>query len=89
MFRPKNGNTPNLLDVYSAHFNKYAVIFSGTVRIHVEGEENSDNEDNYLLDHSTFIYVLNELGEFVDFFSENMSVEQCVQKIQKRIDPDM
>lgn len=43
----------------------------------------TSKEGDYLMDHSVFIYLLDQSGNFVDVFSRNNTVDECVEKIKQ------
>ena len=55
----------------------YRVYFS-------KNTETKENED-YLVDHSVFFYLMGPHGKFVDFFGREMSTEQISLKISQYI----
>lgn len=55
----------------------YRVYFS-------KANENVDEEDDYLVDHSIVFYLLSPEGEFLDFFTQRTQVVDIVEKIEKR-----
>jgi protein SCO1/2 len=55
----------------------YRVYFSKT-------EDHEEGED-YLVDHSIVLYLVGPDGKFLDFFTQRMSVEDCVARIAQHI----
>ena len=56
----------------------YRVYFS-------KANENVDEEDDYLVDHSIVFYLLSPEGEFLDFFTQRTQVADIVEKIIMRM----
>lgn len=56
----------------------YRVYFS-------KANENEDDEDDYLVDHSIVLYLVSPDGEFLDFFTQRMEVKDIVQRISDRV----
>lgn len=56
----------------------YRVYFS-------KANENVDEEDDYLVDHSIVFYLLSPEGEFLDFFTQRTQVNDIVEKITLRM----
>lgn len=52
----------------------YRVYFS-------KANENADDDEDYLVDHSIVFYLLDPQGEFVDFFTQRMQVGDIVDKV--------
>jgi protein SCO1 len=52
----------------------YRVYFS-------KANENEDDDEDYLVDHSIVFYLLDDKGEFQDFFTQRMQVGDIVTKI--------
>ena len=47
-----------------------------------QANENEKDDEDYLVDHSIVLYLVNPEGEFVDFFTQRMEVKHIVEKIQ-------
>ena len=43
-----------------------------------------DDEDDYLVDHSIVMYLLDQDGEFQDFFTQSASLEEVVRRTTAR-----
>jgi protein SCO1/2 len=54
----------------------YRVYFS-------KANEQEDDEDDYLVDHSIVLYLISPDGEFLDFFTQRMTVKDVVAKMDK------
>lgn len=60
----------------------YRVYFS-------KADENEDDEDDYLVDHSIVFYLVSPTGEFLDFFTQRMNADDVCQRIKTQIKSDM
>jgi protein SCO1/2 len=40
-----------------------------------------ESEEEYLVDHSIVLYLVSPTGEFLDFFTQRMTVDDIVEKI--------
>jgi len=58
----------------------FRVYFSKANESEEEGEE-----DDYLLDHSIIMYLMNPEGEFADFFGSNMDADEVEEKVMRQI----
>ena len=48
--------------------------------------DEEEDEEDYLIDHSIVMYLIDEHGEFVDFFSQSATVKDIVKRIVKHIE---
>lgn len=62
----------------SAASKAYRVYFS-------KANENENDEEDYLVDHSIVFYLVNPKGEFLDFFTQRMKADDIVEKIRDHI----
>mmetsp|Transcript_25194 Transcript_25194/g.27499 ORF Transcript_25194/g.27499 Transcript_25194/m.27499 type:complete len:257 (+) Transcript_25194:24-794(+) len=60
----------------------YRVYFSKAIDVDL------DSEEEYLVDHSIVLYLNSPTGEFLDFFTQRMTVDDVVAKIAKYIEAD-
>ena len=51
-------------------------------RVYYSKAEDEDDPENYLLDHSIVFYLLDDQGEFVDFFTQSANVNDIARKIK-------
>lgn len=58
----------------------YRVYFSK-----VDKEDDPDLEEDYLVDHSIVLYLLDKNGDFVDFFTQKMTAIDVAEKINKHM----
>ncbi len=56
----------------------YRVYFS-------KANENEDDDEDYLVDHSIVFYLVSPTGEFLDFFTQRMKADDIVEKIKDHI----
>ncbi len=56
----------------------YRVYFS-------KANENENDEEDYLVDHSIVFYLVNPKGEFLDFFTQRMKADDIVEKIKDHV----
>ena len=41
-----------------------------------------DDEEDYLVDHSIVLYLVDKEGQFVDFFTQRAQINDVVEKIE-------
>eukprot|EP00603_Paraphysomonas_imperforata_P002296 CAMPEP_0114429468 /NCGR_PEP_ID=MMETSP0103-20121206/9506_1 /TAXON_ID=37642 ORGANISM="Paraphysomonas imperforata, Strain PA2" /NCGR_SAMPLE_ID=MMETSP0103 /ASSEMBLY_ACC=CAM_ASM_000201 /LENGTH=257 /DNA_ID=CAMNT_0001598815 /DNA_START=118 /DNA_END=891 /DNA_ORIENTATION=- len=46
-------------------------------------DENDDNEEDYLVDHSIVMYLMSPTGEFLDFYTQRATVPDIVSSIEQ------
>ncbi|CAE7534626.1 Sco1, partial [Symbiodinium microadriaticum] len=51
-------------------------------------DQNDDVDEDYLVDHSIVLYLLDPDGEFVEFYTQSMQVSDIVQSIAKHMKED-
>ena len=51
----------------------------------VQVDQNDDIDEDYLVDHSIVLYLLNPEGEFEEFFTQSMQISDIVQSIEKHM----
>mmetsp|Transcript_59060 Transcript_59060/g.116173 ORF Transcript_59060/g.116173 Transcript_59060/m.116173 type:complete len:253 (-) Transcript_59060:154-912(-) len=56
----------------------YRVYFS-------KANENENDDEDYLVDHSIVLYLVSPEGEFVDFFTQRTEVGDVVERIEKYV----
>lgn len=47
----------------------------------LQANENENDTEDYLVDHSIVLYLVSPSGEFVDFFTQSMELNDIVDKI--------
>lgn len=50
-----------------------------------KANENENDEDDYLVDHSIVLYLLSPEGDFLEFFTQRMQVTDIVDKILEHV----
>ena len=77
-------------DSYTGYLGSYADIESVAKvwKIYFAAPDEQDAEENpeYQMDHSCFIFLVSPEGKFMDFFTKDMTVEMAVDKILLHID---
>ncbi|CAI5716738.1 unnamed protein product [Hyaloperonospora brassicae] len=73
-FKMLTGTQDQVADIAKA----YRVYFS-------KADENDEDEDDYLVDHSIVMYLVGPDGEFLDFFTQAARVDDIVAKIKTYI----
>ena len=46
-------------------------------------DENDDNDEDYLVDHSIVMYLLSPSGEFMEFYTQRATVSDIISSIEK------
>lgn len=46
-------------------------------------DENDDNDEDYLVDHSIVMYLMSPTGEFLEFYTQRSAVSDIVASIEK------
>ena len=57
--------------------------FISIYQCNIQANEQENDEDDYLVDHSIVLYLISPDGEFLDFFTQRMTVKDVVGKIDK------
>jgi protein SCO1/2 len=89
-------DTPERLAVYKKEWDSRMRWFTGShediaavakkFRMYYSVPEIKDGEDHeYLVDHSIFFYLMDEQGEFSEFFGKNFSAEEVTIKIAQKL----
>jgi protein SCO1/2 len=89
-------DTVGQLKFYSQDFDKDFSYLTGTkeqiaaaskaYRVYFsKANENENDEEDYLVDHSIVFYLVNPKGEFLDFFTQRMKADDIVEKIKEHI----
>ena len=53
--------------------------------LYSQANEQLDDEEDYLVDHSIVLYLVDKEGEFVDFFTQRAQIGDVVDKIDNHI----
>ena len=48
-------------------------------------DENDDNEEDYLVDHSIVMYLMSPTGEFLEFYTQRASVSDIITSIEQNM----
>jgi cytochrome oxidase Cu insertion factor (SCO1/SenC/PrrC family) len=59
-----------------------SIYFSLCVIHLVQANERLDDDEDYLVDHSIVLYLVDKNGEFVDFFTQRAQIGDVVEKIE-------
>ena len=89
-------DTVGQLKFYSKDFHKDFAYLTGTkeqvqaaskaYRVYYsKANENEKDEEDYLVDHSIVLYLVSPQGEFLDFFTQRMKVDDIVEKIGQHL----
>lgn len=88
-------DTPDVLTEYLKDFYPRFLGLTGTedkinqilknFRVYSRKSNTSTDNQNYLLDHSIYIYFISKDGSFVDIFGRDKTVKQCSESILKEI----
>ena len=55
-------------------------------RIYISrGESTGADDEDYLVDHSIFFFLMDPDGTFMDFFGRNATADDIVDKVSKRV----
>ncbi len=90
-------DTPERLAEYSKEFHPDMDYLTGTneeigkvakaFRVYFSAPEG--DEDDYLVDHSIFFYLMGKNGEFLEYFGKNMTAEEVSLKMKRTVTEDM
>merc|ERR1712086_57265 len=86
-----NRDTIAQVDYYLKDFNKKFLGLTGTkdqvevatraYRVYFnKADEHEEDEDEYLVDHSIVMYLINPEGEFEEFFTQSAESEEVVKR---------
>ncbi|KAJ7283240.1 SCO1/SenC-domain-containing protein [Mycena rebaudengoi] len=54
-------------------------------RVYFSTPPNTKPEDDYLVDHSIFVYLMDPKGQFVEAFGQTVTIEEMLQKMRDEI----
>ena len=85
-------DTPERLREFSSFIHPKLIALTGSAEetkkvmklFKVYGQKSSEesfDENNYLMDHSAFTYLVSSSNEFVDYFSRKVSAEEMAERI--------
>lgn len=92
-------DTLSQLRVYSKDFHPTISYLTGTKeqiavatkawRVYfVKANENEHDDEDYLVDHSTVLYLMGPNGDFEEFFTSSVTAPDIVKKIKSHIHPE-
>ena len=85
-------DTPDRLKEFSSFIHPKLIALTGSTAevktvmklFKIYGQKSNEedfDDDNYLMDHSSFTYLVSSSNEFVDYFSRKVSAEEMAQRI--------
>ncbi|ORZ37203.1 thioredoxin-like protein [Catenaria anguillulae PL171] len=78
-FHPRLHGLTGTYPMVKATAKAYRVYFSSP-------PPEEDVDEDYIVDHSIFMYLMDPRGEFVDAYGKNLSAEQMVEKTRRHIE---
>lgn len=85
-------DTPQVLKEYVGSFDRDIIALTGSkeqiqeaadnFKIFFEKISNAENEKEYMMNHSTFVYLVGPRGQYMDHFNFNDDVEEIVSRIK-------
>jgi protein SCO1/2 len=51
----------------------------------MKAEDNPKQQDDYLVDHSIILYLMDTHGEFMHHFGNNLEEDELVERLKKEI----
>jgi cytochrome oxidase Cu insertion factor (SCO1/SenC/PrrC family) len=89
-------DTTSQLQLYSQNFHKDFVMLTGTkaqvnqavkaYRVHAARASQERGEGDYLVDHSSIIYLMDKNGQFVAHFNHQTQPEEIVERVKTYIE---
>eukprot|EP00467_Chlorarachnion_reptans_P006410 CAMPEP_0114512750 /NCGR_PEP_ID=MMETSP0109-20121206/15160_1 /TAXON_ID=29199 /ORGANISM="Chlorarachnion reptans, Strain CCCM449" /LENGTH=274 /DNA_ID=CAMNT_0001692491 /DNA_START=154 /DNA_END=979 /DNA_ORIENTATION=+ len=90
-------DTPDRLNAYKKDYHPRLMCLTGSdeeigkvskaFRVYFSAPEG--DEEDYLVDHSIFFYLMGVNGEFLEYFGKNLSAEEVAHKMMRTIRADM
>ena len=86
--------------VYFSKVHRYPIPWSTTLFLHIisshfffvislflcrQVDENDDNEEDYLVDHSIVMYLISPEGDFLEFYTQRANVSDIISSIEGHI----
>jgi protein SCO1/2 len=88
-------DTPEQLKLYMSNFHSRAVGLTGSpeqiaaaakaYRIYYRKVEDASNPDGYTMDHSGFIYLMDERGKFITHFTHITPLDKIAERLQQEL----
>lgn len=88
-------DTPEILKSYLSEFHPSMLGLTGSeeeikkvakaYRVYYSAPEPDPNDQDYLVDHSIFFFLMNPDGQFVDYYGKNASDMEVAQSIRQHI----
>lgn len=88
-------DTVELLKLYAQNFNANFIMLTGTTaeieavkkdyKVFAKRSDKDDKMSDYLLDHSTLVYLLNKKGQFIRMFPHSTDPEKMAAYINSEI----
>jgi protein SCO1/2 len=79
-------DTPALLKEYLNHFHPKFIGLTGSAadlyKVFYTKSQTSDNINNYMIDHSSFVYLMDKQGKYMKHFYMNSSEQEIVEYIR-------
>ena len=88
------------LRAYSRDFHRRILFLTGTpaqvakatrayrVYFSKAGSNEKEADDDYLVDHSIVLYLVGRDGEFLEFFTQSTTAEECVARASPYLDEE-
>jgi protein SCO1/2 len=54
-------------------------------RVYFSTPPNAKPEDDYLVDHSIFVYLMDPKGQFVEAFGQTVTIDEMLQKVRDEV----
>jgi protein SCO1 len=90
-------DTPPVVDAYVKNFDPRIVGLTGSAdaiataakgyQVYYAPQKTGDGPDDYLMDHSAALYLMNPKGEFVRIFGSDVSADQLADKLRPLLSP--
>lgn len=88
-------DTTSQLQLYSQNFHKDFVMLTGTkaqidqavkaYRVHAARASQERGKDDYLIDHSSIIYLMDKDGQFIAHFNHQTQPEEIVKRVREHM----
>lgn len=88
-------DTSDHLKIYASNFHPNFIMLTGTeneiktvsklYKVYAAKSEEGPSASDYLIDHSTLIYLMDRTGKFLEYFPHTISPEKLSQALQKHL----